>query len=51
MALQADEMNFEVLAQPFHSAEVTGIDACVRKPIVASASVDKSIRLWNVMDK
>ena len=49
--LQSSDMNFEVVAVPFHSAEVTGIDCCIRKPLIASASPDHSVRLWNYHDK
>lgn len=38
-------------AQSFHSGNVTGLDTCVRKPLVATCSTDKSIRIWNYMDK
>ena len=49
--LQSSDMNFDVVAVPFHSAEVTGIDCCIRKPLIASASPDHSVRLWNYHDK
>ena len=49
--LQQDEMNFELVAQSFHSSEIVGIDACIRKPIVASVSSDHTVRLWNFLDK
>jgi WD40 repeat protein len=44
---QADKATFEVLAQTFHSHEVTGLDVCMRKPLLATCSTDKSIRIWN----
>jgi len=49
--LKADEMNFELLSQAFHSYVVTGLDTCVRKPLVATCSTDKSVRVWNYIDK
>jgi len=49
--LKADEMNFELLSQAFHSYVVTGLDTCVRKPLVATCSTDKSVRIWNYVDK
>jgi WD40 repeat protein len=30
---------------------VTGVDTCVRKPLVATCSTDKSVRIWNYVDK
>ncbi|KAK9830297.1 hypothetical protein WJX72_010857 [[Myrmecia] bisecta] len=49
--MKPEEMNFEIVAQPFHSSEVTGIDACIRKPLIATCSADRTVRLWNFMDK
>ena len=45
--MQGDRVQFEVLAYPFHSSEVTGLDLCIRKPLVATCSLDKSVRIWN----
>uniref|UniRef100_A0A061RT72 Wd repeat-containing protein 65-like n=2 Tax=Tetraselmis sp. GSL018 TaxID=582737 RepID=A0A061RT72_9CHLO len=45
--MKPDEMNFSHLAQDFHVESVTGVDTCVRKPIVATCSSDHSVRLWN----
>ncbi|XP_067892983.1 cilia- and flagella-associated protein 57 isoform X2 [Heterodontus francisci] len=39
--------NFEFLSQSFHSNVITGLDICIRKPLIATSSVDRSIRLWN----
>jgi len=39
---------FELLLMPFHSAQITGLDVCLRKPIFATCSIDKSVRLWNI---
>jgi WD40 repeat protein len=44
---RGDRGQFEVLSQAFHSSEVTGLDVCIRKPLVATCSVDKSVRIWN----
>lgn len=46
-------MNFEVVAAPFHApgetgtAQVTGLDTCIRKPLVVTCGLDKSVRVWN----
>lgn len=39
--------NFDPLAQNFHSNTITGLDVCARKPLVATSSLDCSIRIWN----
>ncbi len=46
-----DEPPFVPLAQLHHSAEVTGADTCLRRPIIATASLDRSVRIWNYLDK
>eukprot|EP00967_Tisochrysis_lutea_P077403 scaffold105095_cov27-Tisochrysis_lutea.AAC.1 len=48
--LKADEMNFELLSQSFHGQSVTGLDTCIRKPLVATCSLDRSVRIWNYAD-
>ena len=45
--MQEDESAFLPLEQLHHSAEVTGADTCLRRPIIATASLDRSVRLWN----
>lgn len=44
-------MNFELMSQSFHSNGVLGVDTCIRKPIVATCSFDRSVRLWNYVEK
>ena len=31
----------------FHHAAGTGVDVCIRKPLVATCSTDRSVRIWN----
>lgn len=40
-----------VFVQPFHSEKITGMDACLRKPLAVTCSIDKSVRLWNYVEK
>jgi len=35
----------------FHTDTITGLDICVRKPFIATCSKDRSIRIWNYVDK
>ncbi|XP_071666051.1 cilia- and flagella-associated protein 57 isoform X3 [Patagioenas fasciata] len=38
---------FMYLNYPLHSAPITGLDVCVWKPILATCSLDRSVRIWN----
>ena len=49
--VQEDEPAFLPLEQLHHSAEVTGADTCLRRPIIATASLDRSVRLWNYLTR
>ncbi|ESO94501.1 hypothetical protein LOTGIDRAFT_118162 [Lottia gigantea] len=42
-----DQATFEVLAQSFHYGQIMGLDVCIRKPLIATASLDRSVRIWN----
>jgi len=45
-----DDIKFEYLSIPFHSKPITGMSTAIRKPIVATCSTDKTVRVWNYMD-
>ncbi|XP_054689063.1 cilia- and flagella-associated protein 57 isoform X1 [Grus americana] len=38
---------FAYLNFPLHSASITGLDVCIWKPILATCSLDRSVRIWN----
>ncbi|XP_052776281.1 cilia- and flagella-associated protein 57-like isoform X2 [Mya arenaria] len=44
---KGDQAQFEVLAQAFHYGQIMGLDVCARKPLLATCSMDKSVRIWN----
>ncbi|KAK9404362.1 cilia- and flagella-associated protein 57 [Crotalus adamanteus] len=44
---KGETAHFEYLNFPIHSSAVTGLDTCIRKPLVATCSLDKSVRIWN----
>lgn len=52
-----DEVDY--LITPFHSAHdsmnasgsITGLDVCVRKSIIVTCGYDRTVRLWNYIDK
>ncbi|KAL4176100.1 hypothetical protein KRP22_001055 [Phytophthora ramorum] len=55
--LKEDAMNFELVSTAFHapsgngSCHVTGLDTCIRKPLVVTCALDRSVRVWNYLDK
>lgn len=46
----APENTFKRLLQPMHHGRITGMDVCIRKPLIATCSSDKSVRIWNYVD-
>ena len=44
------ESTFQRFLQPFHHGRITGMDTCIRKPLIVTSSSDKSVRIWNYMD-
>lgn len=42
---------YEHLIYDFHSSSVTGLDVCVRKQLIATCSLDQSVRIWNYATK
>jgi WD40 repeat protein len=48
--IKNDEITLDLLAQPFHHGQITGLDVCVRKPLMVTCSNDHSVRLWNFLD-
>ncbi|XP_063283718.1 cilia- and flagella-associated protein 57-like [Pelobates fuscus] len=44
---KGDDAYFEYLSEQWHSAPITGLGICVRKPLLATCSLDKSVRIWN----
>jgi WD40 repeat protein len=49
--MKLDDMNFDVLGTHNHQGPITGMDICIRKPLIVTVSTDKSVRLWNYMDR
>ena len=42
-----DDSKYEYLVYPFHSRAISGMDICVKKNLVATCSIDKTVRIWN----
>ena len=49
--LKTEDMRFEPLSVSFHTGAITGLDVCVRKPIVVTCGQDKTIRVWNYLTR
>uniref|UniRef100_A0A7S4PPE0 Uncharacterized protein n=1 Tax=Guillardia theta TaxID=55529 RepID=A0A7S4PPE0_GUITH len=49
--LKEGDNHFQYVGSGFHSQPVTGLDICVRRPLVATCGGDRSVRIWNYMDK
>ena len=42
-----DTAEFEFMNYSYHHGAVTGVDVCIRKPLIATCSTDRSVRIWN----
>lgn len=47
---KVDTPTFNSITQPFHAGPIVGLDTCVRKPLVATSSLDHTVRIWNIQD-
>ena len=46
-----DDWQFDVALQSFHTDAITGLDICLRKPLFATCSLDKTVKIWNFSEK
>lgn len=44
---KGDDAVFEFLTESWHSSSITGLSICIRKPLIATCSLDRSVRIWN----
>jgi WD40 repeat protein len=49
--MKSEESPSDFISTSFHSGPIYGLDVCVRKPLVVTCGVDKSVRVWNYLDK
>ena len=42
-----EETKFEFMIYPFHSRAINGMDCCIKKQLLATCSIDKTVRIWN----
>jgi len=48
--ISEEPIKFEHVVQAFHTAEITGLDVCVRKSLIATCSLDRTVKIWNFKD-
>ena len=46
-----DDLKFDYVLGPFHRREITGLDVCIRKELIATSSRDKTVCIWNYATK
>ncbi|BFZ16806.1 hypothetical protein BsWGS_19845 [Bradybaena similaris] len=44
---KGEHAHFEILSQMFHTSPITGLDVCIRKPLIATCSTDHAVMIWN----
>ena len=49
--VKSEDIECSLFTQGHHTQGVTGVDLCVRKPLAVTCSSDKSVRVWNYLDK
>jgi WD40 repeat protein len=47
--IQSDETKLDVFMESYHTGAISGMDVCIRKPILVTCSADKSVRIWNYL--
>lgn len=47
MENKTDDIKYEYLLFPFHSRSIDGMDVCIKKNLVATCSMDKSVKIWS----
>jgi len=51
--MKPNEMTYEVFSESFHrqglgkTAKISGMDVCIRKPLLVTCGTDRSVRIWN----
>lgn len=46
----SDKEDAEPMMQNYHSGAITGMDVCIRKPLVVTCGEDNSVRIWNYIE-
>lgn len=43
----SEDIFYEYLIYPFHMRKIQGMDICLKKKLIATASDDRTVRIWN----
>jgi len=46
-----DGPSFDYVLTSFHTSSILGLDICIRKPLLVTCGQDKTVRVWNYMEK
>eukprot|EP00927_Polykrikos_kofoidii_P044410 TRINITY_DN38389_c0_g1_i1.p1 TRINITY_DN38389_c0_g1~~TRINITY_DN38389_c0_g1_i1.p1 ORF type:complete len:1288 (+),score=271.17 TRINITY_DN38389_c0_g1_i1:192-4055(+) len=49
--LKSEDSGIDHVLTSFHSGPILGLDICVRKPLVVTCGSDRSVRIWNYVEK
>eukprot|EP00003_Mantamonas_plastica_P007526 TRINITY_DN1634_c0_g1_i5.p1 TRINITY_DN1634_c0_g1~~TRINITY_DN1634_c0_g1_i5.p1 ORF type:complete len:1021 (+),score=468.18 TRINITY_DN1634_c0_g1_i5:488-3550(+) len=49
--LLKSDQQLDMLSLNFHADAITGIDTCIRKPLIATCGLDRTVRIWNYVDR
>ncbi|XP_073385676.1 uncharacterized protein [Physcomitrium patens] len=49
--VKPNEVPKDIIVQAFHTSTITGMDMCTRKPLIATSSLDKTVKIWNYITK
>ena len=42
-----DEVDYQYLVLPFHARQINGMDSCIKKPFIATTSIDRTVKVWS----
>ena len=49
-AIKGEDERLDIFSQSFHHGLITGMDTCIRKPLIVTSASDHSVRVWNYLD-
>ena len=44
---KTDDIVYDYIVFPFHSRSINGMDTCIKKNLVATCSMDKTVKIWS----